>query len=76
MNQNLCGVLIKDHGNCLWCVSVDNPFHPLNIVSHFGVDPREVWVCTADTPGDNAFKEAVADEGPTRITLWITKSNQ
>lgn len=52
------------------CVFTDDPVDPFDIVPDFGVDSREVWVGTADSPGNNALKLPIADEGATGITLW------
>lgn len=59
-----------------WCISFNNPINPADVVPHFGVDSREVWVGAADTPGDNALKVPVADKGTTWVTLQITKTNE
>lgn len=56
-------------------VVFDNPFNPVDVVPHFGVDSREVRVSTADTPGDDAFQFAVTDKGTTRVTLRNNRAN-
>lgn len=48
-------------GGGSWCVFIDYPVDPFDVVPDFGVDSREVWMCTADSPGDDALKFAVAD---------------
>lgn len=60
-------------GSC--CLIIDNPVDPFDVVPHFGVDSREVWVCTADTPGYNALKVAIADKWTTGVTLWINRTH-
>lgn len=66
---------MKDCNDRSWCVIFDNPFNPVDVVPHFGVDSREVWVSAADTPGDDALEVAIADEGTTRVALWINGTN-
>lgn len=63
-----------DPGGASWCVFADNPVDPFDIVPDFGVDSREVWVGTTDSPGNNALKVTIADEGTTGITLWIKRT--
>lgn len=63
-----------DPGGASWCVFADNPVDPFDIVPDFGVDSREVWVSTTDSPGNNALKVTIADEGTTGITLWIKRT--
>lgn len=58
-----------------WRVLVDDPLDPVYIVPDFGVDSREVWLGTTDSPGNNALKVAIADEGTSGITLRITRTN-
>lgn len=50
-------------------LAVHYPVHPAGVSPHFCVHSRVVGVSTADPPGDDAFKLAIADEGPTRVAL-------
>lgn len=61
--------------NRSWCV-VNNPVNPLNIAPDSGVDTRVVLISTANTPGDNALKVAIADKGAPGVALWSTTTNQ
>lgn len=69
-------LLLRPRGVCLWSVIVDYPFNPVDVVPHFGVNPREVWARTADAPGHDALEVAVTDEGTSRVTLQVAETNQ
>lgn len=69
VNIVLDRLLISGCDRCSLSVIVDKPSDPVDVLPHFGVDSREVRVCTADTPGDDALKFIIADERTTRITL-------
>lgn len=61
-------------GGGSWCVFIDYPVDRFDVVPDFGVDSREVWVCTADSPGDDALKLAIANKRTTRVALWINRT--
>lgn len=60
----------ENTGNCLHVV-LNVPLDPVSVLPHFGVDTRIEWICTANTPGNDALKATIADQWTTGVTLWI-----
>lgn len=54
---------------CRVSVVLGDPVDPFNVVSHLGVDTREVCIGTADAPGHNALKFTIAYKRSTRVPL-------
>lgn len=54
---------------CRVSVVLGDPVDPFNIVSHLGVDTREVSISTADAPGHNAFKFTITYKRSSRVPL-------
>lgn len=59
----------KKNKHRLVTVGVDDPVDPADVVTNFGVDSWEIWIGTANAPGDDAFEVAVTYKRAAGVTL-------